>query len=236
MCPYCGEEIAARAVQCAKCGMVLDDAAGGEAIEAPPEPAAAPAKKKQVVVCPSCGEPNPAKNHRCAACGRPIRELVTKEHRDAERRFRLYIRAGVAGAVVLVLVVVLVGTLMSSSAPKNIEWSKIPFADVDRLFGTSSKLSSEKRQELWNRGYAGKWVRWEGKVAEVESAGVFGSGALLVRQHDGKGRPDVRVRLARAELAKPGVAEGAAVSYAGRLRAWGELVELSDGLVYGAKK
>jgi hypothetical protein len=213
----------------------LEAASGGAAVEA------APAKPK-AVDCPHCGEPNPARAHRCTACGRPIRDLVTAEERTAHARFRLWARAGVAlgvlaaGIIVLGLAIVSGGT--GGARPKNIEWSKLRWADVEALFGPASKLGDEKRRELWQRSYAGKWIRWEGQVAEVEPAGLFGEGSLLVRSGDGPGDAGVRVHLPRAELAKSGVAAGATVTFTGRLRAAGGdgVIEVSDGQVVAVKR
>lgn len=250
MCPYCGDDVAPGAKTCSRCGVSLE--AGGEDdglpildVDGDDAPAttggaagataAAAGRAKKTVDCPHCGEPNPAKAHRCRACARPIRELVTKEERAAEARFRRNVRLGVGGGVALLALVLLIPGLFFKTAPKNIEWSRITFAEVDRLFGSDSKMPDDKRKEVWNRSYARKWVRWEGRVTDVDSA-LFGTGALYLRHRPGPGEPDVRVEMPSGELEKSGVAEGATVSYAGRLASYGSLFELTDGQVFSAKR
>jgi hypothetical protein len=191
------------------------------------------------VDCPHCGEPNRPKAHRCRGCAKPLRSLMTDEERIAQARYRMRLRLAAAAAVALAGLVLLGIGLSFRGEPPKIEWSKILFAEVDRLFGPGSTMPDGKRAELWERVYAGRFVRWEGRVVEIEPASFLGGeGALLLRNRAGAGEPDVRLALGKAEIEKPGLAPGATVLYGGRLgkKPPGRPIPLAEGRVFTARK
>jgi hypothetical protein len=166
------------------------------------------------------------------------REIVTAGERAAEAGFRRRVKLGVAGAVALgVLLLLVIGFLgRGSGRPKHVEPARVRFDELASLCGPQAKGSAARQKENWLK-LAGKYVRWEGRVFAIEPAGAFGDGALLLRHRDGAGDPEVRLAVSAAEIEKPGVKVGARVSYSGRLADYGgeELFRLEDGTVHSAK-
>jgi hypothetical protein len=245
MCPYCGESISDTAVQCTRCGMMLEEGAeppeeaapppaaakagapakgaggaakGGAAAARPASAAKPPSAAKKVEPCPKCDKPVPVKAHRCPSCGTMLREIVSDSTRAEEAKFQRTVYLGVGAAALALLVAVLaIGFFGGAKQPKNREWAKVKFDELAAFCGPSAKGSDERQRSNWLK-FGGKWVRWEGRVVEIEKGGLMSDGALLVRHRDGPGSdPDVRVALPAEEIAKPGVAVGAKVHYTGRL-------------------
>jgi DNA-directed RNA polymerase subunit M/transcription elongation factor TFIIS len=253
-CPYCGEDLPPKAMQCPKCGVIIEadtgelekvavapDAesrkatAGASSGRAASSPLGDPAKKK-TEPCPRCEKPVKASAHRCPHCGHAIRDIVDKADRDREASFQRNVKLGVAGgAAGLFVLVVLIGLLRGGGEPvKRGQIDKIGFDDLAAMVAPASK----RAEENWTR-YRGKWVSWEGRVVDVEKPGLFGSkGALLVREARGAGDADVRVEVGKSELAKPHVGIGALVNFSGRLEAHGgdTTFTIADGQVHSAKE
>ena len=262
-CPYCGESLADGAVQCSRCAMMLDggdgeppdefDAPAGKGAkgggggknaalrEASARAAAAhkepPPKKTQP--CPKCDRPVNVTAHRCPSCGTKIRDVISESTREEEAKFQRMIRLGAAGIVVAILLVLgLVALFGGSNRPKNIEYAKMKFEELATMVGPTAKGTAQRQKDNWLK-LGGKWVRWEGRVMDIEKGGTFGDAALLLRHRDGKGDADVRITLPQAEIEKPGVHIGAKVAYTGRLKSYQGTPEpflLSDGQVVSAKE
>jgi len=262
-CPYCGESLTDGAVQCSRCGMMLDED-GSAASTAPEE--AAPAKggakagggkndvlgkasaeaaarfqeppKVKTELCPKCDKPVKVTAHRCPSCGMKMRDVVSDETREREAAFQRTVRLGVAGVVVVLLIVIgVIGLSGRGGRPKNVEYAKVKFEEIITLAGPWSKGTAERQRDQWLK-LGGKWVRWEGRVLDIERGGLFSEAALLLRHREGKGDADVRVTMPKEEIEKQGVGVGAKVAYTARLRAYdGDPAPyvLDMGQVVGAK-
>lgn len=248
-CPYCGESISPGAVQCAKCGMMLDEDAAPAEVAASRGAGtgagamAAPAAKKKTEPCPKCDRPVPVTAHRCKACGHRVRDIVSEESRVAEATFQRNVKLGVLGAIAVVVVALLVIGIVrgSSGRPKNVDYAKIAYNDLATLVGPTSKATAARQKEHWIK-YDSKFVRWDGRILEIAPAGMFGDGALYIRHRTGPASgasdADVRVAMPKSELEKTGVRIGAKVNYTGRLLSYGGSpgFELDLGQVVSTKE
>jgi hypothetical protein len=167
-----------------------------------------------------------------------LRDIVSAEDRAAEEKFQKTVKLGVAGAIALVLLIVLaIGFFKRPAAPKA-EFAKVSYDDVARLVGPAAKTPAAKKEELWKSRFEGKSVLWTGRVTEVQSAGVFGDGVLLIRQHDGPGAAEVKLTLAKSELEKYDLSVGSKVTYRGRFASYGGSpgIVLDGGKIDSAKE
>src|SRR4051812_31489501 len=73
---------------------------------------------KKTEPCPKCDKPVKVTAHRCPACGYKLRDVVSNETREAEAKFQNTIRLGIAGLVLLgVIVIAIIGLTGRSSRP-----------------------------------------------------------------------------------------------------------------------
>lgn len=167
MCPYCGEEVPDDSSRCWKCGTEIVEgtapAAGDdeEEIEAPAEEEPEPEEKRvELVSCPFCDSPMPRSAMRCKECGRTVRSGDAARGAVAWKLGPWIFFLAVAGAAAIVVALVVASRIREKpQGPKEV----LPYSyqQLDAHLDPAKPAGDEqKRQEVWNRQFEGKYVKW----------------------------------------------------------------------------
>ena len=101
----------------------------------------------------------------------------------------------------------------------------IPWKEIHAVYGTDSKATELKKDELW-KGYKGKWVEWQGEVVEVSK--TFGILQVQVKMEETTFSSDVIVQIPADQESKALMLNaGDTVKFAGNLQSWGTLTPIT---------